>query len=89
MLYLYQEVEAGMQRHKYRPLPQSHMDQRVQDLNRLCQEFQKSNPGLNVNTAMQAAIAALQANPATVRTTPGIFSIPRRNDQGSNNSTLR
>lgn len=58
------------------PAAQTTMDDRVRELNNLCQQFQASNPGLDVNTAMQAAIAALQSNQPAVRTTPGIFFIP-------------
>jgi hypothetical protein len=45
---------------KSAPPPITKLDERVRELNRLCHDFQTSNPGLDVNVAMQAAIAAFR-----------------------------
>jgi len=52
------------------------MDRRVRDLNQLCRQFQDANPGLDVNVAMQAAIAAKRMDHSAAA--PGVFN-PSRN----------
>jgi hypothetical protein len=60
-------LEKSAKRTSRAPPAYNNMEERVRELNGLCRDFQNSNPGLDVNVAMQAAIAAFKAGSASSR----------------------